>query len=670
VTLTGPGGVGKTRLAIQTAHDLSKKYKDGVFWVSLVGLSDDSLIPQEIAQTLNVSENPQEKFIETLKTHLESKDLLLVLDNCEHLIRACAHYTEQLLGACPKLKILATSIEALGLFNETIWQVPSLPIPVNQQEFSLKKLREFASIELFYERAGNAKPGFALEERNATSVAQICHQLDGIPLAIELAAARIKLMSLDEIAARLDDRFSLLTAGSRTAIPRHQTLRATIDWSYDLLTDPEQILFRRLSVFTGGFTLEAVEAVCSQGMKRNEILDLLGRLVDKSLVIVEQDPKINDTWYRLLETIRQYALEKLLETGEGSQIRDQHLDFYLNLAEKSEPNIFGSETATWFKQLDKELDNIRAAIEWSTNSGKADSALRIAGSLVYFWFAYGGIASEWLDRLQQALSRPESKERTLARAKALNGLGFMYWADIYSVDRRSELEEAMSIGKEFGDHWNIATALRNLGLIENIQGNYQEARSFLEQSLAIWHEMGSEGDTGRSWTLIFLGDAALNQNKPELARTFYEEARGILSELGDINFLAYLIRRLAQLAWHGGDYKKAIELCKESLSLNLEVGDTRGTFACLAAFGAIAVAQGKFERAAILMSAVTTLLSSIGLRLLFVDKIEYDRNLTLLQEKLEEKTFARFWAKGMGMTLEQTIEFALEEVGVEQRTRS
>ena len=341
LTLTGPGGVGKTRLAIQTARDSLKNFRDGVYWVSLVGLSDEDLIPQEIAKSLNVREVSQDALIEILKTHLKSKDLLLVLDNCEHLIRACAQYAEQLLAACPKLKILATSIEALGLFNETTWQVPSLPLPAMQESLSFKELQEFASIELFDKRASNAKSGFVLNERNASSVAQICHRLDGIPLAIELAAARIKVLSVDEIAARLDDRFSLLTAGSRTAIPRHQTLRATIDWSHHLLAESERILFRRLSVFASGFTLEASEAVCSQGMKQSDTLDLLGRLVDKSLVIVEAASRIGETRYRLLETIRQYALEKLVEADEASSIRNQHLNFYLSLAERSEPHIYG-----------------------------------------------------------------------------------------------------------------------------------------------------------------------------------------------------------------------------------------------------------------------------------------------------------------------------------------
>jgi len=558
VTLTGPGGVGKTRLAIQAARDSTRRFKDGVFWVGLVGLSDANLIPQEIAQSFNVREIQDEPLIETLKTHLKPKELLIILDNCEHLIRACAQYAEQLLAACPKLKILATSIEVLGLFNETIWQVPSLPLPEIQQTLSLKELQEFASIELFHERASNAKPGFALDERNAASVAQICRRLDGIPLALELAAARIKVLSVDEIAARLDDRFSLLTAGSRTAIARHQTLRATIDWSYDLLTEQEQILLRRLSVFVGGFTLEAAEVVCSQGMKGSDILDLLGRLVDKSLVIVEtEDSEVSETRYRLLETIRQYALERLVETGEASVIRDRHLDFYLSLAEKSEPHI-GHESVIWINRLDKELDNIRAAMEWSTNSGKAVAALRMAGSLVYFWFywfAGGNLLSEWQQRIQLALSRPEGMERTLARAKALNGLGFLYWADMYPIDRRLELEEALDIARELGDPWNIATALRYLGLLASMQGNYVEARSLLEQSLEIWRSMGPEGRRGVSWTLTFLGDVALNQNESNEARSIFEECVTVQREIGDKNFLAYSVRRLGLLAWREKDYR-------------------------------------------------------------------------------------------------------------------
>lgn len=661
LTLTGPGGVGKTRLAIQTANDSLGKFKEGVLWVGLVGLADENLIPQEIAQSLGVREQSQEPSIESLKVHLRSKDLLIVLDNCEHLIRGCALYAEQLLAACPRLKILATSIEALGLFNETAWQVPSLRLPEMRQPLSPLELREYPSIELFVERAGAVDANFAFTDQNAGSVAQICRRLDGIPLAIELAAARTKVLSVAEIAARLDDRFSLLTAGSRTAIPRHQTLRATIDWSYELLTEPERILFRRLAVFAGGFSLDAAETVSSHGeLRQNDVLDSLGRLVDKSLVIVERRSPATETRYRLLETIRQYALERLVEVGEAPSVRDRHLDYYLTLAEKSEPNIFGSKAADWFHRLDIEIDNIRAAIEWSTNAGKADAALRILGALVYFWFSHGLVATEWHERVQQALVRPEGRARTLARAKALNGIGFMYWADIYPIDRRPELEEALSIGREYGDAWNTATALRNLGLIENIQGNYPAAKTYLDESLSIWRQSGQDGIREGAWSLMFLGDLALNSEQPEWARTSFDGAARILREAGDVNFLAYSLRRLAQLDWQLGSYQKANALCGESLRLNQEVGDPRGTIASLAGFAAIAVARAEYERAAKLMAAVETQLASIGIRLLYVDKMEYDRNLTKVRVELEEKSLAKLWAQGRAFNLDQAIEYALE----------
>ena len=661
LTLTGSGGVGKTRLAIHTAQDLIRQFKDGVYWVGLVGVADEDLIPQVIAGSLNVREIPDEPLMEILKSYLKPKEVLLVIDNCEHLIKACAQYVEQLLAACPKLKILATSIEALGIFNEMSWQVPSLSLPEMRGSLSLKELQEFASIELFDQRARSAKSNFVLDERSAPSVTQICSQLDGIPLAIELAAARIKVLSVHEIAARLDDRFSLLTTGSRTAIPRHQTLRATIDWSYDLLNEPERILLRRLSVFASSFTLEAVEAICSQGVKSSDVLDLLSRLVDKSLVVVEADPELNETRYRLLETIRQYALEKLVETGEAPAIRDRHLEFYLDLAERLEPNMFSSEAVAWFTRLDREIDNIRAAMDWATNGGKADLTLRIAGALVFAWFSRRLPASEWHDRVQQALLRPEGRQRTLARAKALNGIGFMYYADVYRIDRQAELEEALSIGRELGDPWNTATALRNLGLLENIRGNYQEASTLLQESLKVWHAMGPDGRTGSAWTLIFLGDAALDLHETEWARALYEESISILKERGDINFTAYLIRRLAHLSWREGDFESAKEQCRQSLDMNQETGDPRAVLACVAGFAAIAVAQGKLERGARLMGAIEAQLSAMRLRLLHIDAAEHERTLSLLRATLDEKTLGKLWEKGAGMSFDQAIAFALEE---------
>jgi predicted ATPase len=659
--LTGPGGVGKTRLAIRATEEARKEFRDGIFWVGLVGISDPNLVSQEIAHALRIHEVPSEPILETAKGHLRSKEALLVLDNCEHLIRTCPVHVEQLLAACPELKVLTTSIEALGLFNEITWQVPSLPLPDGRAATSVADIQQFASIELFRARADNAKAGFQLDEYSASAVAQICRRLDGIPLAIELAAARIKMLSVDEIAARLDDRFSLLTSGSRTAIPRHQTLRATIDWSHELLSEPERVLFRRLAAFAGSFTLESAEAVCSAaGLRSADLLDTVGRLVDKSLLLVESEPVAGETRYRLLETIRQYALEKLLDASEAHAIREQHAQFYLKLAEQSEPKIYGDQTAVWFARLDKDLDNIRSAIEWTTTIGEAQLALRILGALVYFWFARGLVGSEWNDKVQAAFACADGQKRTLARAKALNGIGFMYWMDIYPTGKRAELEEALSIAVEFGDHWNMAMALRNLGLYENIQGNYAEARAFLEQSLEIWSQMGPLQRLGRANALMFLGDVALNQGDHESARSLFEECMATFSEANDLNFLAYVSRRLAHLAWLNGDVKTALARCKDSLNLNLKAGDPRGVIASIAGIAAIELVRSEFERAGTLLAAVDSQLAAIRVKLLYLDRIEYERNLAVLRRHLSDAVLDECWAEGRALSMDQAIELALE----------
>jgi predicted ATPase len=659
LTLTGPGGVGKTRLAIQTAHDSIKKFKHGVVWVGLVGLSDGNLIPQEIAQLLNVREASDEPLVETLKTYLKSKELLLVIDNCEHLISDCAQYAEQLLAACPKLKILATSIEAFGLFNETTWQVPSLPLPEIQRR-SLRELQDFASVELFRERARNAKAGFTLDERNVSAIAQICRRLDGIPLAIELAAARIKVLSADEIAARLDDRFSLLTAGSRTATPRHQTLRATIDWSYDLLTEPERILLRRLSVFAGGFTLEAAEAVCSQVMKQSDILDLLGKLVDKSLVIVETDSEVSGTRYRLLETIRLYSLEKLEEIGELRTIRDEHLEYFTKLAEEYAPNAFGAGSVRYYVVIDGELDNIRSAIEWSIESHQVQVAFRLAVALSYFWYNRS-LLGEWYGRLKKVLSLPEGLERTAERARAINALFFFYWAGMSSTNPEQELEEALSIGIELGDDFIIAQSLSNLGRNEISVGNFSRARSLLEESLGVWRRMGHERQRDSILTLSFQGDVAFLQGNLDEAQARYEECVSAFQEIRDQNFLAYSIRRLGQVAGRQGDFEKAVLLCAESLSLNQGLKDERGVIASLSALAEIAVAREKIVVASRLFGAVEALLGRRNIRLLPVDQIEFDRNVSGLRAQLDSATLHKIWVEGGAMTLDQAIEFALNE---------
>lgn len=668
LTLVGSGGVGKTRLAIQTAHDSVKKFKDGVFWVDLVGLQDSSLIPQEIAQSLNIHEASNEPIFETLKTLLKSKDVLLVLDNCEHLIEACAHTVEQLLSVCPKLRILATSRERMDLFNETTWHVPSLPLPETGQIFSLKKLKEFASIELFIERAGNIRSDFSLSEQNASSVGQICHQLDGIPLAIELAAARIKVLSVGEVAARLHDRFSLLTSGTRTALPRHQTLRATLDWSHDLLTEAERILFRRLSVFAGGFTLEAAEAVCSEGMKRIDILELFGRLVDKSLVIVDASTS-GETRYRLLETIREYALVKLSEAEETAQVRDQHLKFFMGLAERFESKFFTSTQLEWFALLEMDVDNMRSALEWSipkNNNENTDlvtwrqeTGLRLVGGVGFEGFWQRKYTQETIERLQDMLAK--ARNPTVGRARALKSLGQLHWSTNNFSEGRTCLEEALAISRSLDDRLTLAWSLVYLGAAAGGGGDYNSAQSRIEESLAIAQTLGSRARFIVALNYLVLGDVYFAKGDYVHAQPIYEEAIYSMREARDVTWLGYAARRLGYLKLHVGLISEVQALFNESLGSNVELAHQLGMIACLAAFAALALMQGKEARAAQLCGATENLLAIMSLNLFYIDQVEYDHTVAQLRSNMASKILERAWAKGVTMTKEQAVAFALEE---------
>ncbi|HMD81517.1 MAG TPA: BTAD domain-containing putative transcriptional regulator, partial [Anaerolineales bacterium] len=429
VTLAGSGGVGKTRLAIQSSNKLLDKFKDGVWWTDLVGLSDPSLVPQAVAKVVDVHEVPNQPLIETLVEELQTKQVLLVLDNCEHLILACAQLADRLLSGTKFLKILATSREALDILGETVWLVPSLSLPDARDSVTVKKLSKSESIHLFIERATVMQPQFTLTDQNANAVVQICRRLSGMPLAIELAAARVKMMTVDEIASRLDDRFSLLTSGNRSALPRQQTLRATIDWSHDLLSEPERVLFRRLAVFAGGFRLDAAESICSHDeLKRSDILDLLGRLVDKSLVVVDSAAG-GQTRYRFLETIREYGFDKLKNAGEEALVRDHHLEFFMRLAVETEPHLYAPEQAEWFARTDAEIDNLRAALDWSItgteeNETRIRNGLQLVGVLSWFW--QKGYSYEFSERLKNMLSHKTAGMQTIARARALTAAGFLH----------------------------------------------------------------------------------------------------------------------------------------------------------------------------------------------------------------------------------------------------
>ena len=662
LTLTGSGGVGKTRLAIKCAGKVFTRFKDGVWWVDLVSLTDASLVPQAVAKVVNVHEVSDRPLLQTLIEHFRSKQTLIVLNNCEHLISACAQLADQLLSACAELKILTTSREALDILGETIWQVPSLTLPDTQSALTAKTLSEFESVRLFIDRALSVQPACELTDLTAGPVAKICRRLSGMPLAIELAAARTKIMTPDEIAMRLNDCFDLLTAGSRTALPRHQTLRATIDWSYDLLSETESILFRRLSVFVGGFTLEAAEAVTTGGdVSKSQVVHLLERLVNKSLVTVEanSEDQNDETRYRMLETIREYAYEKLEDEGGKGTMRDRHLEYFIAYAEEVERNTSGDKTVYWLRKLDKEIDNIRAAVDWSIESEKATKALQIVGALIFFRFQAGS-PSGWQERLDIVLGLPGGQGQTPERAKALYGIGLLYWSDVNPVDKTPELQEALSIGKHLGDKFIIANALSNLGLFACLQNDLEQARLYLEQSLDLFEELKPAHKWEFSEVHIYMGDVAFGQNCIKEARLHYERSAKTLREAGDRLTLALAVRRLGQLALHEGDSEKAIIYCTESLDLNVKAKDQRGILACVSAIAGITLARGQAEAAAQLFGAVKTLLSAVNIRFLRVDRLEYERNLAMLGSQLDQESLEKAWAKGAIMTQEQAVELALD----------
>jgi non-specific serine/threonine protein kinase len=614
-TLTGIGGIGKTRLAIRVAEECAWEYADGTWFVDLAPLSDAALVPQAVARVLQVHETPGVPLTETLQEALGTRQLLLVLDNCEHLIDACARLADALLSACPHLRILATSRQPLGLTGETVWPVSPLSLPESAApetgRWSSQALLKFAAIQLFVERAAAACPGFALRDNNAAAIVQVCRRLEGIPLAIELAVARSRALPIEQIAARLDDRFRLLTGGSRAALPRQQTLRATMDWSYDLLSERERMLMRRLSVFAGGWTLEAAQAVCDGAFVPEwELLELLISLVEKSLVVYEE--KEAGPRYWLLETVRQYFGERLLEAGEGDTTRGRHLEYFLTLAEEAERQLISARQGEWLDRLETELDNLRAALAFSSSvascqlpvvSGGAseraslttgnwqlatEMGLRLAGALWRFW-SVRGYLTEGRERLAQALA--SAPEPTAGRAKALGTAGSLAYRQADYQNARSLQEESLAIRRELGDRPGMATSLRNLGLIAHSQGDYDAARSLHQESLAIGRELGSRWVIAAS--LNDLGSIANWQEDYAVARLLYEESLAIRRALGDRLGVADSLRNLGSVTSEQGDHAAARSLYEESLAIRRELGDRPGIAASLRDLGSVAYLQGE-----------------------------------------------------------------------------
>lgn len=562
LTLTGSGGTGKTRLSLQVAAELLHTFKDGVWFVEFAPITDPDLVTHTVAGTLGVREERGRSLMSTLLDWFSDKEVLLVLDNCEHLLDACAKFADALLRGSHDIRILSSSREALGIAGETAYRVPSLPTPDRKESLDAEQLQECESARLFIERASQILPTFQITNANSTAVSQICQRLDGIPLAIELAAARVKVLSVEQISERLDDRFRLLTGGSRTALPRQQTLRALIDWSYQLLSEQERLLFRRLAVFVGGWTLESAEAVCGfDGIDAVELLDLLTHLVDKSLVLVETTGK--ESRYHRLETIRQYAREKLFETEEAAQLRDRHLDYFRTLAEKAEVEILNSNQIAWLERLQTEFDNIRAALEWSQEN-RVEDGLRV-GSAIWRFCLRAGYTRELVERLNQLLQRPSGLMRTAARAKALYVLSILaVWQSDY-VRVHALAQESYAIYKELGNPKGEAAGLYVLSLPAN-RGDVK-ALSFLSQSLALYRSINDKADICD--VLIVISQVSQDSAQRQAC---LEEALVLARERGDVITMAGALDNLGILAMDMGNFSQARAWLEESLELQLPLG--------------------------------------------------------------------------------------------------
>src|SRR5215218_854024 len=675
LTLTGVGGSGKTRLAIKVASDLAGAYPDGAWLVELAALSEGELVPQAVAQALGVREQPGRPLTETLKDTLRARKMLLVVDNCEHLIEAVVRLVDVLLDSCPGLRVLATSRETLSAAGEVAWVVPSLTVPDPQRPSTPQELEGYESVRLFVDRASQRDPSFVFTSRNGPAVAQVCRRLEGIPLAIELAAARIGVLSVEQIAERLDDSLRLLTAGGRTAVPRHRTLRATLEWSHELLGQPERKLFRRLSVFAGGLTLEAAEAVgAGDGIEQHDVLDLLSKLVDKSLVVTEASPGEEGALrHRMLEPIRQNGRERLEESGEAQRVRERHTEYYLALAEGADAQgadreLNAARPVAWLKRMESEHANLRAALSWSldmddeTDGGRAAQlGLRLAVALWWFWHTHDYL-SEGRRYLERALSGRSDPTMTSWRARALNataGLA-LYQAD-YGASK-ALMEEALVLYRELGDKEGIAAGLTDLGLVAVLgQRDDIPLQAVLEELGELKPELKNRNTL--AYLLMLEGMIALRRGELEHSVTLHEQSLELFREIHNTQGIITCLGHLGLLALIRGDYESAPTLLRESLRLAWQLDYKQSIQHCLYTLACVTACRQQPVRAARLWGAVEGMEKAYGAHLtpIILSLTNYEGHLSGGRSQLGEEGFAVAWAKGKAMSLGQAIEYALSD---------
>ncbi len=663
VTLTGPGGTGKTRLALQAAADMFDEFEDGVYFVNLAPITDSGLVTSTIAQILGVRETADTPLVDSLKDYLRDKQMLLVLDNFEQVVSA-APLVSELVAAAPGLKVLATSRELLHLNGEYQSPVPPLALPDPKHLPPIERLTQYEAVRLFVERGLAVKPDFQVTNDNAPAVAEICVRLDGLPLAIELAAARVRLLPPQAMLARLENKLKMPTGGARDLPTRQQTLRGAIDWSYDLLDEGEKALFRRLSVFVGGRSLEAAEAVCNpEGNLPIDVVDGMLALVDKSLLRQEEGKgaMAGEPRFFMLVTIRDYAIERLEESGEADRVRRDHANFFLKLAEEAEQQLTGSEQVAWLSRLEDEHDNLRAALGWSTGAqGDVEIALSLSSTLWRFWARHSHYTEgrSWFEAALQAGSNASAP----LRAKALYGLGIMLRRQAHFERALPIFEEALALFQQQGDKLFVSRVLNDIGNMSNNMGDHKRGAAFLEASLALKRELGNKWDI--AITLTSLGECARLQGDYERAAELNEESLALCKEMGedvDKHTMAYTLGNLGSVEIRLGNYERATLLLVESLAILREVGDKQVAAMFLASLAGVAVFVGQPKKAARLFSASAAQLEEIASIMDMADQRDYDLNLAAARAQLDEAAWQAAWAEGRAMSMEQAIEYALEQ---------
>lgn len=653
VTLTGAGGSGKTRLAIEAAAALRERFPGGVWMVELAALTDPHLVADTVARALEIRQDSGVLVLQALVDHLRSRRLLIVLDNCEHLILACAQLVELLLGACPHVRILATSREALRIPGEVVWLVPPLSRPVPHPLLLLQDLMRYEAVALFLERAQTVSPTFMVSGQDVQAVAELCARLDGLPLAIEMAAARVKMLTVGEIVERLDGSFRLLAAGSRTVSPRQQTLKATLDWSHNLLAPAEQALFRGLAVFAGGFTLRAAEQVAWGAHEdATQALDLLTSLAEKSLVVPGGD-HTDEMRCRLLEPIRQYALHYLETSGEAIAVQERHAQFFLAFAEAAEAYLETPNQAVWLERLERDHDNLRAALRWFASRREIACGLRLASALWMFWFIRGYVP-EGRERFAELLALAGDGVPAAVCASALNNAGFLgrYASDYASA--RPLIAESLRIRRELGDVKGTADSMANLGYVTLQLGDYTAACAAYQESLELNRTVGN--GQGIADALSHLAIAAAYKNDLAHARALNEESLALWRELGDGQGVSWALHQLGNIILRQGENEAAQAIFKESLRIARSLGLRWGIAWSLEDAARLAALQGLPGRALRLAGCAASLRRRIGMPLPPRERAEFDATLVPSRHALGETASAAAWAEGEAMAVEQVVD--------------